>query len=180
LESARLPHQIEKWPDRRRLNFYSIKPSNKEYSDKANSNEANQVVTICKQLYQDAINNNESFDPQSIGIITSYRNQIALIRKQLQATEIADFSDILVDTVERFQGSQRDVIIYSFCVKTDRQLEALPNLMEENEKTIDRKLNVMLTRARKQLHIIGNETLLAKNPLYAQLINYIRQGSKGT
>ncbi|MDR0680756.1 MAG: AAA family ATPase [Dysgonamonadaceae bacterium] len=175
LESVGLPHQIEEWPDRRRLNFYPIEPSEKEYSDKANINEANQVVAICKQLYQEVVNNNETFDPQSIGIITSYRNQIALIRKQLQETGITGFSDILVDTVERFQGSQRDVIIYSFCVKTDRQLAALPNPTEENGKLIDRKLNVMLTRARKQLHIIGNEPLLIKNPLYAQLIKYITQ-----
>jgi ABC-type cobalamin/Fe3+-siderophores transport system ATPase subunit len=175
LESAGLPHQIEEWPNRRRLNFYSIEPSEKEYSNKANINEANQVVAICKQMYQEVVNNNEIFDSQNIGIITSYRNQIALIRKQLQETGITAFSGILVDTVERFQGSQRDVIIYSFCVKTERQLEALPNLMEENGKWIDRKLNVMLTRARKQLHIIGNKSLLVKNPLYAQLINYIAQ-----
>ncbi|MDR0413733.1 MAG: AAA family ATPase [Dysgonamonadaceae bacterium] len=173
LESAGLPHQTEQWRDRRRLNFHAVKPSEKDHSDKANRNEARQVVAICRQLYQEAVNGNTPFDPQSIGIITSYRNQIALIRKELQATGIAGFSDILVDTVERFQGSQRDVIIYSFCVKTDRQLEALPNLMEENERQVDRKLNVMLTRARKQLHIIGNEALLTKNPLYAQLIDYI-------
>jgi len=157
------------------LNFYPVKPSEKEFSDKTNLNEANQVVAICRKLYQEDFDLQRTFHPFDIGIITPYRNQIALIRKQLQETGIAVFSDILVDTVERFQGSQRDIIIYSFCVKTENQLNALPNLLEENGKLIDRKLNVALTRARKQLHLIGNEDLLKKNELYRQLLDFIER-----
>ena len=165
-----LPHQIEEWAHTR-LNFYSIEPSTQEFSNKTNLNEANQVVAICKKLYQESTD----FNPQSLGIITPFRNQIALIRKQLQETKISAFSEIMVDTVERFQGSQRDTIIYSFCVKTEGQLESLPNWMEENGKPIDRKLNVVLTRAKKQLHIIGNEKLLKKNGIYKKLLEHIKQ-----
>ena len=172
-----LSHQTEKWDNKNRLNFYPIKPSLQESSTKTNINEANKVVEICIELYQNCLKNNEIFNAQTIGIITPYRNQIALIRKQLQKTDIADFSSILVDTVERFQGSQRDIIIYSFCVKTEEQIKALPNLLEENGKQIDRKLNVALTRARKQLFIIGNKELLEKNALYARLIEYISKAS---
>jgi hypothetical protein len=168
-----LSHQTEKWDNKNRLNFYSIQASLQEKSTKSNMNEANKVVEICIELYQNGLKNNEIFNPQSIGIITPYRNQIALIRKQLQKTNIGDFSSILIDTVERFQGSQRDIIIYSFCVKTEEQLNALPNLLKENGKSIDRKLNVALTRARKQLFIVGNRELLEKNALYARLIEYI-------
>ncbi|MDR0865621.1 MAG: AAA family ATPase [Candidatus Symbiothrix sp.] len=175
LGSVGLPHQIEEWTHRSRLNFFPVQPSGQDFSDKTNGNEANKVVAICRELYQDCTDNQLDFNPQSIGIITPYRNQIALIRKQLQETGIDAFSNILVDTVERFQGSQRDTIIYSFCVKTERQLAALPNIMEENGKMIDRKLNVALTRAKKQLFIIGNESLLSKNPLYSQLINHIKK-----
>jgi hypothetical protein len=175
LECVGLPHQTEQWTHRKRLNFYPVQPSGQERSNKTNRNEALQVVAVCRQLYQDALENNESFDAQNIGVITPYRNQIALIRKELQACGIAGLSGITVDTVERFQGSQRDVIIYSFCVKTPAQLEALPNWMEENGNRIDRKLNVVLTRARKQLHIIGNESLLIQNPLYRRLIEHIRE-----
>ena len=171
LGSVGLPHQIETWAHSR-LNFYSIEPLGQEFSNKTNLNEAKQVVKICKKLYQ-ASQGQENFNPQSVGIITPYRNQIALIRKQLQETDIPAFSEIMVDTVERFQGSQRDTIIYSFCVKTERQLEALPNWMEENGKPIDRKLNVVLTRAKKQLHIIGNEKLLNKNGIYKKLLEHL-------
>ena len=173
LECAGLPHQTEQWTQTKRLNFHSVKPSGKELSAKINRSEAEQVVVLCTELYRNTLANGEIFHPQSIGVITPFRNQIALIRKLLQETNLPGFSDIVVDTVERFQGSQRDIIIYSFCIKTESQLEALPNWLEENGKRIDRKLNVALTRARKQLHIIGNEALLVKNPLYRRLLEHI-------
>jgi hypothetical protein len=169
-----LPHQMEASNQQKRLNFYPVKPSEKELSNKTNLNEANQVVAVCQELYKNCLEKNEVFHSQDIGIITPFRNQIALIRKQLQETGMDDFSGITVDTVERFQGSQRDIIIYSFCVKTENQLEALPNWLEDNGKLIDRKLNVVLTRARKQLHLIGNEELLSKNPIYKQLIEHVK------
>jgi len=174
LESAGLPHQTEEWPDRRRIIFYQIDPLENEFSNKTNRNEANMVMNICQKLYEESRKKGETPDSQSIGIITPFRNQIALIRKLLQETGIPELAAITVDTVERFQGSQRDVIIYSFCIKTKDQLESLPNWLEENGNLVDRKLNVALTRARKQLHVIGNENLLKKNPVYKKLIEYIR------
>ena len=173
LESAELPHQTEEWLNRRRMIFYPVEPLDNEFSNKANRKEADKVTEICKKLYVDCLEKGETLNPQSVGIITPFRNQIALIRKQLQETEIPELSEITVDTVERFQGSQRDVIIYSFCIKTEEQLEFLPNWMEENGNLIDRKLNVALTRARKQLHVIGNEKLLMKNPVYKELLEHI-------
>jgi len=149
-----------------------------EFSDKANRKEADMIVEICKELYAEYQTKGEQLNPQTIGIIAPFRNQIALIRKQLQETGISQLAEITVDTVERFQGSQRDVIIYSFCIKTEEQLEFLPNWLEENGNLIDRKLNVALTRARKQLHVIGNERLLVKIPLYKELIEYIRGQKK--
>jgi len=110
---------------------------------------------------------------QSIGIITPYRSQIALIKRMIQESELQVFSDITIDTVERFQGGQKDIILYSFCLNANWQLESLPNCLEENGVLIDRKLNVALTRARKQLILIGNRDLLLKNPLYASLVRFV-------
>ena len=175
LECAGLPHQTEEWTNRSRMIFYPVEPLANEFSDKTNRNEAETVTEICKKLYEESREKGEQPDSQTIGIITPFRNQIALIRKLLQETGIPELSGIIVDTVERFQGSQRDVIIYSFCIKTEEQLTFLPNWMEENGRLIDRKLNVALTRARKQLHIVGNEKLLIKNPVYKKLVEYVRE-----
>ncbi|MDR1372978.1 MAG: AAA family ATPase [Dysgonamonadaceae bacterium] len=169
LESAGLPHQTEEWTQSR-LQFFDVSPSLSDFSNKVNSNEAAKVCEICKALYQNCQENDTAFNPKSTGIITPYRSQIALIRRMLQETGIAGLAQINVDTVERFQGSQRDTIIYSICVKTENQLNALPNWVEENGKRIDRKLNVALTRARKQLFLTGNRRLLCNNEVYRKLM----------
>ena len=174
LDCVGLAHQKEEDSQLNRLTFFSIKRSENEHSEKTNWNEARKVVEICQDLYEYSQKESKEFNPESIGIITPYRNQIALVRKLLQETNIKSFSSILVDTIERFQGSQKDIIIYSFCVNTLGQLATLPNIMEENGKIVDRKLNVVLTRARKQLFIIGNDRLLSQNSIYNTLINHIR------
>ncbi|MDL2323353.1 AAA domain-containing protein [Bacteroidales bacterium OttesenSCG-928-A17] len=175
LDSVGLPHQTEEWANRKRLFFHPVTPFLTEHSEKINRKEAEKVVAVCKDIRQEFLQNGGSVDFERVGVITPFRNQIALIRKCLQEADIPDFLKITVDTVERFQGSQRDIIIYSFCIKNEGQLSSLPNVMEENGKIIDRKLNVVLTRARKQLHIIGNETLLRKNAIYNDLIDFIQE-----
>ena len=79
--------------------------------------------------------------------------------------------DISIDTVERYQGSQRDVIIYAFGVQDKAGLDFLTsNCFNEDDHTIDRKLNVAMTRARKQLLMTGNTPVLCQHPLFAELI----------
>ncbi|HTI89242.1 MAG TPA: AAA domain-containing protein [Puia sp.] len=151
-------------------------PSRKSESDnnKTNSHEAVAVVKLVENIYALYQKNGLSFDPGgSIGIIASYRSQIALIRRELHKlnTDVPD--KIMIDTVERFQGSQRDIIIYSFSVNYIHQLNFLARNMEDEGVLIDRKLNVALTRARKQLFITGNPAILSNNPIYRRLIDFI-------
>ena len=114
----------------------------------------------------------ETFDAnRTLGIITPYRSQIALIRKELQTKGIPVLQEVSVDTVERYQGSERDVIVYSFCVNHRYQLKFLPNLTEENGVQIDRKLNVALTRARKRLTVTGVAEILKENAIYCSMLN---------
>ncbi len=109
----------------------------------------------------------------SVGIIVPYRNQIAAIRRALERRGIRR-PEITIDTVERFQGSQREVIIYGFTVRRKEQLAFLTeNSFEENGRVIDRKLNVVITRAMKRLILVGNARLLAAVPLFKTVIeNY--------
>ena len=108
------------------------------------------------------------FHSGSIGVITPYRAQIARIRQTLAESGF-DPDQITVDTVERYQGGARDIIIISLCTNTLHQLNILSSLSDEG---IDRKLNVALTRAREQLIILGNPELLAHSAIYQELIGF--------
>ncbi len=104
---------------------------------------------------------------RTLGIITPWRAQIAQIRECL--TEVGvDASAITIDTVERYQGGARDIIIVSCCVNTPYQLQSLVNLSGEG---VDRKLNVALTRARQHLVLLGNAPILALDDRYKAFIN---------
>lgn len=105
----------------------------------------------------------------SIGIITPYRAQIALIRKCMEVLPGRYSEIITVDTVERYQGGARDIIIISFCVNRISQLDSLVSLSQEG---IDRKLNVTLTRAKEQIILIGNKNLLSKSQGHRTLIEH--------
>ena len=155
----------------RRVAFLPSVPEPPMQSVKMNHSEAKIVARLAAAVYRQYASADGGFNNVStLGIITPYRSQIALIKKEIASMGIAELNDILVDTVERFQGSERDVIIYSFCVNRLSQLRFLANLTEENGIQIDRKLNVALTRARKQMFITGVPRLLEQNPIYCRLL----------
>ncbi|MGL5731733.1 MAG: hypothetical protein ACRCX5_11525, partial [Bacteroidales bacterium] len=66
-------------------------------------------------------------------------------------------------------------IIYSFCINRYYQFDFLCNTIEENGYLIDRKLNVAMTRARKQLFLVGNSKILRRNELYCELIKTFKE-----
>lgn len=184
LRDGNAPHQIsllpftnmgdDKWERAiatKRTAFFPTKTlcAGKKY----NNEEACKTAAIVNALYRLYERNGLEFDERSVGIITPYRHQIARIRQELDKFGISAFDTIRVDTVERFQGSQNDCIIYSFCVNDESQLEWLPSYTEESGQLIDRKLNVALTRARRQLFVLGNSRLLSRNPIYRILITHL-------
>ena len=114
-----------------------------------------------------------AFNPETtLGIIASYRNQAARIRARLaqlaQELNLPQLLTVSVDTVERYQGSQREVVIVSFCCHHEHQLELM--VSPDETGTVDRKLNVALTRARQQLILLGNPDVLRRAPHHAALL----------
>ena len=158
-----------------RMIFIPSKPCRQlNISEKVNTEEARIITDLLRRLYRQLGNN---FAPQkSVGVIVPYRNQIAMIRKEIEKLGIPELEEISIDTVERYQGSQRDIILYSFTIQSRYQLDFLTaNTFYEDDQPIDRKLNVAITRARKQLILTGNEPTLRQNQLFAELIDYIKE-----
>ncbi len=158
-----------------RMIFIPSKPCRQlNISEKVNTEEARIITDLLRRLYRQL---GKNFDPQkSVGVIVPYRNQIAMIRKEIEKLGIPELEKISIDTVERYQGSQRDIILYSFTIQSRYQLDFLTaNTFYEDGQPIDRKLNVAITRARKQLILTGNEQTLRQNQIFAELIDYIKE-----
>lgn len=157
---------LEKCLTENRMVFIPTDIDPKSLTQKTNENEAKivgEVVSIFKNLY---FQKGEILSKNSIGVITPYRAQIAQIQEVLHSKEI-NSKLITIDTVERYQGGARDIIILSLCTNSIRQMDALVSLSEEG---VDRKLNVALTRARQQVVILGNPKILKTNEIYEKLI----------
>ncbi|MBR7017895.1 MAG: AAA family ATPase [Prevotella sp.] len=173
IEPVPLPHQQEEAHANVRFipSRYCHHPG---LSDKVNTDEARIVAEELQKIYEQY--GNDFSAHTTVGVIVPYRNQIAVIRKEIEQLQIPSLLEISIDTVERYQGSQRDVIIYSFTIQHPYQLEFLTsNTFVESDadgssRLIDRKLNVAITRARRLLILTGNPQVLAVNPLFRQLM----------
>ncbi|GAB6880186.1 DEAD/DEAH box helicase [Halorubrum gandharaense] len=96
-------------------------------------------------------------DLDDIGVIAPFRAQVAEIGRRTDAT---------VDTVDRFQGSSKEVIVVSFVATGD-----LDSPIFEDT----RRVNVALTRAKKALTLVGDADALASEPFYARLLDWARR-----
>lgn len=189
LTEVPLAHQTEATPavsaekemavrllDTQRVSFLSCRPSsNPDEPDKVNTVEARLIARLAKHVYDLSP---QTFDPSfTLGIIVPYRNQISTVRLELQRYGIDALQRVTIDTVERYQGSQRDVIVYSFTAKKKYQLSFLTSNEYVDGRTgqiIDRKLNVAMTRARKRLVLVGNAPLLSADVTFSRLIDYCK------
>lgn len=151
----------------RRMVFIDTPVDESTCSYKTNVEEARLVAKLV-EFYRKAM------PCASIGVITPYRAQIACIL-QVMADAGIDASEITVDTVERYQGSARDIILISLCTNTFGQLDSLSSLSDEG---VDRRLNVALTRARQVAVVLGNARLLRSMDIYRKLIAYCNEGAE--
>ena len=168
-----LPHQLETI-EGRRIEFIPVPKPDETESDKVNVNEARVIAREVVKAIKEA---GENFDPlKTVGVIVPYRNQIAAVRQAINEEvneEYSSLNQITIDTVERYQGSQRDVIIYGFTVQYQYQLKFLSSATFTDPVSgalIDRRLNVALTRAKKKEIIVGNPDILCHNEIFKNLI----------
>lgn len=114
---------------------------------------------------------------EEIGIIAPYRAQVANLRRHLfsddQATgwqALSFDTPLSIDTVDRFQGGERSVIIMSFATTTTPEVES----QLRDHLTNPNRLNVALTRAQRKLILVGCAPALEELPIFQRLINYCR------
>ena len=128
------------------LFFASADCRQPEISDKVNSYEARLVALLSQRIRRFY---GQNFDADTtLGVIVPYRNQIAMIRKEL----------------ENQQRYQLDFLT--------------ANSFDENGRVVDRKLNVALTRARRQLLLTGHPDTLQQSPLFSRLMEYFKEKSE--
>lgn len=155
-------------------------PAPQEVGSKHNAQEANLVALIVASLAALLRKNEMSLDwNHRLGIIVPFRSQIQQLQIALEAQGIPDISEITIDTVERYQGAQRDIILFTTVVSAPWQLPILCTPIETDGQFVDRKLNVVVTRARKQFILVGNLSLLRTCQPYEQLITYIKNYQQG-
>lgn len=162
-----------------RMAFIDVLPDAEATSDKVNQPEAALIAHIAHAIY--ALRHNDFTPSLTLGIIVPYRNQISAVRHQIEKLypQASALAQITIDTVERYQGSQRDFIIYGTTIRQYYQLEFLTDtcFRDADGSLIDRKLNVALTRAREHLYISGNAALLRESPSYKRLIEHCTKNS---
>ncbi|MBK6952057.1 MAG: AAA family ATPase [Crocinitomicaceae bacterium] len=101
---------------------------------------------------------------KSIGVISPYRKQVTFLREQIE-----DLS-ITVQTIDSFQGQERDIILISLVRSNDnQQIGFLSDY---------RRMNVAMTRAKLKLIIIGDSATLGSDSFYQDLLTWVEE--KGT
>lgn len=106
----------------------------------------------------------------TMAIITPYRAQVDYLHKLAEASSILEplHALISINTVDAFQGQERDVIAISFVRSNEKgEVGFLGDI---------RRTNVAMTRARKKLIMIGDSATLGSHPFYLELVNFVQEG----
>lgn len=109
----------------------------------------------------------ESFP--SIAIVSPYKQQVQILNALVQENEILIpyRNKISVNTIDSFQGQERDVVYISL---TRSNSDGSIGFLSDT-----RRMNVAMTRARKKLVVIGDSATLSKSNFYAEFIHYAEQ-----
>lgn len=143
---------------------------NRDSGSTANPEEAKLLFRHLENLLETEMFVQEDNKPISIGIISPYKAQVHLLKEELanlNTKKLAPLFSIEVNTIDSFQGQERD-IIYISLVRSNEKGEI--GFLKDT-----RRMNVAMTRARKKLVIIGDSATLANFPFYNNLLGYVEQ-----
>jgi len=160
---------LEESLSHRRINFLPTEPDHANADPKVNGNEAALMVELIRAYTRLYAGTEHPVAPGDIGIITPYRAQIAHIRRHLHRAGLAA-DNYQVDTVERYQGGAKRIVLISLCTNEFSQIQMLSQISEEG---VDRKLNVAMTRAREHLVIVGCPDILRQSLVYGDLLDFL-------
>ena len=144
---------------------------NQDTQSTSNPDEANLLLKHLAVL----INQISATEPEmlegniSIGIISPYKAQIKTLREQIENSPMLSEhrSLITLNTVDGFQGQERDVIYISLVRSNDKnEIGFLKDI---------RRMNVALTRAKKKLVVVGNSATLGNHPFYSAFLDYVEE-----
>ena len=159
---------------------FSENSENSDYSDisfkeqfvgesfgRVNKAEAELTLLVLEQYFQ-KIGKQRILDERlDVGVISPYRAQVQYLRRLFKKKEFFKpyRSLISVNTVDGFQGQERDIILISLVRANDEgQIGFLRDL---------RRMNVAITRARMKLIILGDASTMTRHPFYKRLYDYI-------
>ena len=143
-----------------------------EKAEGTSTSNSEEAAFVFKHLTQLAAALSTHYQPHnfpSIAVISPYRQQIQLLKEQLQhSTPLHVYGDkISVNTIDSFQGQERDIVYISV---TRSNSESRIGFLSDI-----RRMNVAMTRARKKLVVIGDSATLSQFPFYANFIAYAEQ-----
>jgi superfamily I DNA and/or RNA helicase len=139
----------------------------KENASLKNEHEA-RLTLLALQAYCEMIGKQRILDERlDVGIISPYRAQVQYLRQLIRKGEFfKPFRHLIsVNTVDGFQGQERDIIVISLVRSNDEgQIGFLRDL---------RRMNVAITRARMKLIILGDRSTMTRHPFYRKLWQYV-------
>ena len=124
-------------------------PVESSHDGRSNAEEARVVVELVRSFTRD-----RGIHPETIGVVSPFRAQVVLLRQMLAG------AGVTVDTVERFQGGERDIMILSFV-----RSRGTGFVFD------DRRLNVAITRARRKLVLVAHPELF-RNSKYEWICTF--------
>jgi len=138
-----------------------------EGSSKLNRGEAQLVVALVRKLLTTGVR------PKQLAIIAPYAAQVRLLRTMIhqdlswaEGDQVDDkISDLEIDTVDGFQGREKEGVILSLVTSNDKQ--------EIGFLSDVRRINVALTRARRKLVVVGDSATLGAHEFYQRFFQYL-------